>query len=201
MRRPFPDFRALGVYERFEDIATGFHMHTLIGGCKLNLVPATYKNETEGDFLYTDIGNQIFNCTNWNNGLNTVVCIDPRSHQLQVVNYMSKYMNKESPAPYGCKRYLHTNNLESATQYLYYMSEEDIHAMILDLGLQRKPDKKAEKKQKDDIQKQIEADKKKADILQWASSMGIDMRTVIEPEVKSQPPKERVGRAVEYWIK
>ena len=135
LRRNNPELIALGVYERFENRSSGYHMHCLLGNCDLNLKCA--RNANGNQFLYTESNYQIFNCTDWKNGYNTVVPIVPSSHKLQVINYLSKYMNKNSPAPYGCKRYLHTNNLDCGSSYITFESPEEIDRIIKSLDLKQ----------------------------------------------------------------
>ncbi len=143
LRKNNPDIKALATYERFKkpesgETLPGFHMHCILGNCDLSMKPA---RNTEGAFMYTQFGNQIFNTTDWLSGHNTVVCINPNSVQLQVVNYMSKYMTKECPAPYGCHRYFYTRNLECSLNYLGFKSEEDIQEIIDRWGLEFYKDK------------------------------------------------------------
>lgn len=138
LRKNNPNVKLLGVYERFKNRDSGFHFHTLVGNCNLHLVPA--RNADTNEFIYSDSGAQIFNTTDWVKGFNTVVCISPESNQLQVVNYLAKYMTKESPAPYGCKRYMRTNNLDESFNYLYFKDNAEIEEMIKVLGLTLKKD-------------------------------------------------------------
>lgn len=116
-----PDFKALAVYERFDK--GGYHIHSIIGDCDLKLVPARNNKKTSeyyGDFLYSNFGGQIFNCLDWTRGYSTAVCIKPEDNQVQVVNYISKYMTKASAAPYGCRRFFHTQNLNCRKSIVGY---------------------------------------------------------------------------------
>lgn len=133
LRRKYSDIKALATYERFKNRDSGFHMHCLLAACDLLLKPA--RNFDTKEFIYTGFNNQIFNCIDWNQGHNTVVCISPDSNQSQVVNYMSKYMSKECPAPYGCKRYFHTQNLDCGINYMGFKSFDDIQDIINVLSL------------------------------------------------------------------
>lgn len=133
LRYKNPEIKALGTYERFKNRESGFHMHCLLSNCDLRLIPARHFDTKE--FLYTEFNNQIFNSFDWGLGHNTVVTISPDSNQAQVVNYMSKYMSKECPAPYGCHRYLYTRNLDSGFNYLGFKSANDILDIINALGL------------------------------------------------------------------
>ncbi len=119
LRRKNPDVKSLTVYEEFEK--GGYHLHSLIGNVDLNLKPARHDKTKE--FIYNSSGVQIFNCIDWNIGWNTIACINPKSANEQVVNYMSKYMTKCSPAPPGCKRYFRSNNLESRQTVVSYAKD------------------------------------------------------------------------------
>lgn len=116
LRRGSSCVKALAVYEEFKK--GGYHIHALLSECDLNLTPA--RNFDTHEFIFNSFGVQIFNCHDWKIGYNTIACIDPKSCNEQIVNYMSKYMTKCSPAPPGCKRYFKTNNLaERDTLVLY----------------------------------------------------------------------------------
>ena len=114
MRKKNPDIKAIAVYESF--VNGGYHIHALLSNCVLTLRPAISPHT--GDFIYSSkYQNQVFNCLDWLSGFNTVVCINPESNNAQVVNYLGSYMTKESPAPYRCKRYFHTQNLSCRNVY------------------------------------------------------------------------------------
>ncbi len=114
MRKKYSDIKAIAVYESFEK--GGYHIHALLANCVLTLRPAI--NPHTGQFIYSrKYNNQVFNCLDWQAGFNDVVCINPESNQVQVVNYLGSYMTKESPAPYRCKRYFHTQNLNCRNVY------------------------------------------------------------------------------------
>ena len=137
LRRKNPDVKSLTVYEEFEK--GGYHLHSLIANVDLTLTPA--RNKHTKDFVYNKASNaQIFNCNDWTLGFNTIACIDPKSANEQVVNYMSKYMTKCSPAPPGCKRYFRSNNLDCRQTVVKYT--DDIIKVIECLNL--KPFKKTD---------------------------------------------------------
>ena len=95
MRKKYSDIKAIAVYESFEK--GGYHIHALLANCVLTLRPAI--NPHTGQFIYSrKYNNQVFNCLDWQAGFNDVVCINPESNQVQVVNYLGSYMTKESPA-------------------------------------------------------------------------------------------------------
>ncbi len=110
-----PDVKALAVYEEFEK--GGYHMHALLANCVLRLAPAI--NPYNGRFIYSKLGNQVFNCIDWRHGFSTVVCIHPDSTKLQVVNYLGSYLTKNCPAPYRCKRFFHTLNVDCRDTYMF----------------------------------------------------------------------------------
>lgn len=114
LRKGNPDLKALATYEEFEK--GGYHMHALFGNCVLRLKPAI--NPNTGEFIYSEFNNQIFNCIDWQYGFSTVVCIIPTSEKQQIVNYLSKYLTKKCPAPYRCKRFFHTQNLDCRDSYM-----------------------------------------------------------------------------------
>ncbi|MEM0173632.1 MAG: hypothetical protein QXI16_03900 [Sulfolobaceae archaeon] len=147
LKRKYPDIKALATYERYKKRESGFHMHCLLGACDLTLKPA--RDKETGLFMYTQFNYQLFNSIDWKNGFNTVVCISPDSNQMQVVNYMSKYMTKESPAPYGCKRYFRTQNLDCNVNYLGFKTPEEITDIINSLGLSM-PENKRKNSMPDD---------------------------------------------------
>ncbi len=119
VRKHNSDVKALAVYEEFEK--GGYHMHALLGNCRLRLVPGI--NPHNGEFVYSCLGHQVFNCLDWTYGFSNVVCIHPESEKLQVVNYLGSYLTKDCPAPYRCKRFFHTQNLESRDTYMFSLSD------------------------------------------------------------------------------
>lgn len=115
IRKRNPDVKALAVYEQFEK--GGYHMHALLGNCLLRLTPGI--NPHDGKFVYSRLGHQVFNCIDWTYGFSNVVCINPDSEKLQVVNYLGSYLTKNCPAPYRCKRFFHTLNVDCRDIYLF----------------------------------------------------------------------------------
>lgn len=115
IRKNNPDVKALAVYEEFEK--GGYHMHALLSNCLLRLTPGI--NPHDGKFVYSKLGHQVFNCIDWTSGFSNVVCIHPDSEKLQVVNYLGSYLTKNCPAPYRCKRFFHTLNLDCRDTYMF----------------------------------------------------------------------------------
>lgn len=127
-RKDNPDLKAIGVYEAFTK--GGYHMHALFKDCVFNLQPAISPHTNT--FMYSAFRNQIFNALDWQHGWSTVVCIDPKSANEQVVNYLSKYLTKESAAPYRCKRYFHTQNCDCRKTYIMNITgaNDDIMSLM-----------------------------------------------------------------------
>lgn len=119
IRQNNPDVKALAVYEEFDK--GGYHMHALLGNCRLCLMPGI--NPHDGKFVYSKLGHQVFNCIDWTSGFSNVVCINPDSEKLQVVNYLGSYLTKNCPAPYRCKRFFHTLNLDCRDTYMFNSSD------------------------------------------------------------------------------
>ena len=139
------DIKSLTVYEEFKK--GGYHLHSLLGNIDLNLKPA--RNKHTGKFKYNDFGVQIFNCCDWKIGWNTIACINPNSVNEQVVNYMSKYMTKCSPAPPGCKRYFKSNNLDCRETHVDYI--DNINEIVTSLNLKKYVPKKQNDRNKREV--------------------------------------------------
>lgn len=75
----------------------------------------------------------MFNCIDWTYGFSNVVCINPDSEKLQVVNYLGSYLTKNSFAPYRCKRFFRTLNLDCRDSYTFNSSDQNepmLHMLI-----------------------------------------------------------------------
>lgn len=130
------DVKVLAVVEEHEN--GGYHLHALVSDIDLVLVPARNNNKNSkeyGYFLYTVIGDQIFNCHEWDKGFNTVVCIKPNSRQQKVVNYLTKYITKEPATLFGEKRFYRTRNYEVRSTEIMNCSEKEIQKLINENGL------------------------------------------------------------------
>lgn len=121
VRKNNPDVKALAVYEDFEK--GGYHMHAFFGNCLFRLTPAI--NPHNGKFVYSNLGHQVFNCIDWTYGFSNVVCIHPDAEKLQVVHYLGSYLTKDCPAPYRCKRFFHTQNLDCRDSYMFSSSNQN----------------------------------------------------------------------------
>lgn len=131
IKRKFPDLKIIAVPEKFKK--GGYHLHSLMANLDLNLIPKR-NNETK-QFLFTDYGHPRMQATDWKNGWNEVVMINPDSSQLQVVNYLTKYFTKSFDMPYGSKRYYITSNLNCRTKYIENYNELQLNAQCISMGL------------------------------------------------------------------
>lgn len=130
------DVKVLSVVEEHEN--GGYHLHALVADIDLVLVPARNNNVNSKEyrqFLYTSIGGQIFNCYEWDKGFNSVVCIEPKSRQQKVVNYLTKYITKKPATLFGEKRFYRTRNYEVRSTEIMNCSENEIQKLINENGL------------------------------------------------------------------
>lgn len=136
LRRKSKDVKAIATYEEFKK--GGYHIHALISNVDLSLVPARNNKEFINDksnpnykkFLYSKFGQQIFNCSDWKLGFNSIVCLSADSNNQQVVNYLSKYITKACPAPYGCRRFFRTRNLTARKTIVANKNYREIEELI-----------------------------------------------------------------------
>ena len=123
-----------------EDTPTGnhgMHFHGFIGNADIGeyLCPARNNDKKSinyGDFLYTKYGDPIFNFMKklTNAGFTTVVKLKD-NNRLKLVNYMTKYMHKDSSNfDYNENSYLHTNNLNFKDKQLACFSKEEMQDLI-----------------------------------------------------------------------
>ena len=130
------DVKVLAVVEKHETL--GFHLHALISDIDLILVPARNNKKTHKnyrDFLYNEKGVQIFNTKNWELGWNTVVCINSNSRQMQVINYLTKYVTKDPAALFGEKRFYRTYNYEVRNTEIMTCTEKQIEKLVKENGM------------------------------------------------------------------
>lgn len=123
-----------------EDTPTGnhgMHFHGFIGNADIGeyLCPARNNDKSSlnyGDFLYTQYGDPIFNFMKklTNVGFTTVVKLKD-NNRLKLVNYMTKYLHKDSSNfDYNENSYLHTNNLNFKDKELANFSKEEKLSLI-----------------------------------------------------------------------
>ena len=130
------DVKVLSVVE--EHKIRGFHLHALIADIDLMLNPARnndIKSKDYRKFLYTPIGDQIFNCKEWDKGFNTIVCIEPNSRQKRVVNYLTKYITKQPATLFGEKRFYRTRNFDVRNTDIYYCTPGLIEKLVKENGM------------------------------------------------------------------
>lgn len=133
----------------------GIHFHGFAGNCDLDekLKSATnnreflkdnqgnyilkngkkVKNPQYRELLYTKFGDQIFNFKDdyfeW--GYTTLVKMRPGSNNLQLANYLTKYMTKDNNSvAYNKKTYMRTYNLDFKNKYYSMLKYEDLFDIL-----------------------------------------------------------------------
>lgn len=145
MRHRYPGMEYLLVFEKHK--SGRYHVHALIRGCELRLVPAV--NAKTGKHIYMK-GKQIFNLSldEYKLGLTTVSYIE---NSRAAAQYISKYIGKAlGEVPAGCHRYFASrslNRLEDCRETffiddLYYLSNvidwlhgiaDSVHQVFVDV--------------------------------------------------------------------
>lgn len=133
----YSDIKILLVPEDTPTGNHGMHFHGFIGNADISeyLCPARNndkQSENYGDFLYTKYGDPIFNFMKslTNVGFTTVVKLKD-NNRLKLVNYMTKYMHKDSNNfDYNENTYLHTYNLNFKDKELANFSEEEKKELV-----------------------------------------------------------------------
>lgn len=128
----YPDIKILLVPEDTPTGNHGMHFHGFIGNADLGeyLSPARNNDKSSkffGEFLYTPQGDPIFNFmkTLTNIGFTTVVKLKD-NNRLKLVNYMTKYMHKDSSNfDYNENSYLHTYNLNFKDKEVANFSDKE----------------------------------------------------------------------------
>lgn len=146
----FPDIKIILEPEDTPTGVKGMHFHGFMGNADLSeyLRPARnnkkfYKgkpNPQYGEFEYTKFGDPIFNFipSFVNVGYTTVVKIKDCSNKLKLVNYMTKYMHKESSNfEYNENSYLRTYNLDFKEKEVAKFTEEQKQNLINSLFAQQ----------------------------------------------------------------
>lgn len=137
----YPDIKILLVPEDTPTGNHGMHFHGFIGNADIGeyLCPARNNDKKSinyGDFLYTKYGDPIFNFMKklTNVGFTTVVKLKD-NNRLKLVNYMTKYMHKDSSNfDYNENSYLHTYNLNFKDKQLANFSVEEKKQLIENLS-------------------------------------------------------------------
>ena len=133
----YSDIKILLVPEDTPTGNHGMHFHGFIGNADISeyLCPARNndkQSENYGDFLYTKFGDPIFNFMKklTNVGFTTVVKLKD-NNRLKLVNYMTKYLHKDSSNfDYNENTYLHTYNLNFKDKELANFSEEEKKELV-----------------------------------------------------------------------
>lgn len=140
----FPDIKIILFPEDTPTGVKGMHFHGFFGNCDGlgdYLRPARNNkkiyngkdNVQYGEFLYTEYGDPIFNIVPSfvNIGFSTVVKIKDNSNKLKLINYMTKYMTKDSSNyDYNENAYLRTYNLDFKEKEVAMFSEEEKNKLV-----------------------------------------------------------------------
>ena len=136
----YSDIKILLVPEDTPTGNHGMHFHGFIGNADIGeyLCPARNNDKTSknyGDFLYTKYGDPIFNFMKklTNVGFTTVVKLKD-NNRLKLVNYMTKYMHKNSSNfEYNENSYLHTYNLNFKDKELANFTDKEKAELVTNL--------------------------------------------------------------------
>ncbi len=132
LQRISKEVRILGTRERHHTEVGGLHLHMLIGNIDLDdkLLYAYNrdpKSKHYGEYYKTKFGDQVYNFVSsfYPYGYNTVVKLRDDSNNLQIANYMSKYMTKDMcELDYGTRAIYRTHNLKSKEKQICYFTKE-----------------------------------------------------------------------------
>ncbi len=156
MQYYYSDIKILLVNEKHKSGA--IHFHGFIGNCnfdehlifaknnrkylkdkngktKLDINGNKVINAKYGEVLRTKFGDMIFNFKNtfYNYGYTTIVKIRPESSNLQITNYLTKYLSKDNnQVEYNKKSYYRTHNLNFKNKMNSYLHEQDINNLLSD---------------------------------------------------------------------
>lgn len=146
----FPDIKIILVPEDTPTGVKGMHFHGFIGNADLSdyIRPARnnakfYKgqpNPKYGEFEYTEYGDPVFNFlpSFVNIGFTTIVKIKDNSNKLKLVNYIIKYMNKDSSNfDYNENTYLRTYNLDFKNKEISNFTNSEKEKLINDIFVQK----------------------------------------------------------------
>ncbi len=142
----FPDIKIFLIPENTPTGVKGLHFHGFIGNADLSeyLRPAVNnkkiydggQNEQYKEFLYTEFGDPIFNFVSSfvNVGFTDVVKIRENTNKLKLMNYMTKYMSKDSGNfQYNEKSYFHTHNLEFKDKEVAWFFDKEKKELVNNL--------------------------------------------------------------------
>lgn len=121
LKRRNPECKILVAPEPHAD--GSLHFHGFLADCPdITLVPAF--NVKESRYIYNKFsGLPTLNLKDWVYGFSTVDVILPADNNLQIANYLSKYITKTESVQYKKKRYFHTRNLDFCSNENYYIDD------------------------------------------------------------------------------
>ena len=137
-KRRSPDVRMLMVPERHKKEDGSFrralHFHGLISNIHFDLELA--KDLKTGEYLYTKLGDSLFHIKDWEYGYSTLAILPTDENHARVVNYLQKYINKETNVGYCQKRFYHTRNLNFKNKDILLLDSFGEEDLVEALGLE-----------------------------------------------------------------
>lgn len=102
------------------------HFHCLVGNCDLTKFLVRAFNPHTLEPITSKCGHPVFNLDLWNFGFSQVAIIPKEDNQIQVVNYMTKYLTKDNNIGRFQKRFYHTRNLNFKNKSVTMLSKYQI---------------------------------------------------------------------------
>ena len=140
LKRIFPDIKILLVIERHKNGCN--HFHGLLGNCNLdNYLSPALNNSLQNNGknylkpIYNKYGQQVYNFKSifFPYGFSTVFKLDKKSNKDKMVNYMSKYMTKDSNnIDYQKHTYFRTHNLKFKEKIITDLASEEYRKLFSD---------------------------------------------------------------------
>ncbi len=127
-----PNLKYLLIPEPHENGA--IHYHGFISNCTHTLTIA--QNAKTGEPLQTKLGDPIFNLPSWKWGYSTIAVLPTDTNRRKVVNYCSKYMNKQCNTKYRQKKFRRSLNLAFKTKESILITEEEREVLKKDFGVE-----------------------------------------------------------------
>lgn len=110
------------------------HFHCLVGNCDLTKFLVRAINPHTLEPITSKCGHPVFNLDLWDFGFSQVAIIPKEDNQIQVVNYMTKYLTKDNNIGRFQKRFYHTRNLnfkkKSVTMLSKYQIDEIQNSLL-----------------------------------------------------------------------
>lgn len=125
-----PKVKILCVPERHKSGV--LHFHCLVGDINLDkyLVPAV-NSRTGKQIKSRRYNSLIYNINIWTYGYSTVAKIDNNeASQGKVINYLIKYVGKDSSIGYNQRKYYRTNNLDFRNKEVVFLTENEKQDLI-----------------------------------------------------------------------